>query len=111
MGRWLAALPASLILLGATLFVAPKGAAQMAPDDVFHLVVAPVGPDNPRNSEGAIAPLRAGGLLLGWTEFYAGNGADHGPARLVGGSPRTAAGPGASSTRWLRTTAGATSWR
>jgi len=84
MGRWLAALPASLILLGATLFVAPKGAAQMAPDDVFHLVVAPVGPDNPRNSEGAIAPLRAGGLLLGWTEFYAGNGADHGPARLVG---------------------------
>jgi len=52
--------------------------------DVFHLVVGPVGPNNPRNSEAAMAPLKDGRLLLGWTEFYAGSGADHGPARLVG---------------------------
>jgi len=49
-----------------------------------HLTVAPVKPDNPRNSEAAIIPLSEGRLLLGWTEFYAGNGADHGPARLAG---------------------------
>ena len=52
--------------------------------DSFEFFVAPVGPDNPRNSEAAIMPLRDGSLLLGWTEFYAGNGADHGPARLSG---------------------------
>ena len=48
------------------------------------LIVAPVGPENPRNSEAAIVPLRDGRLLLAWTEFYAGSGADHGPARLRG---------------------------
>ncbi|HPO12110.1 MAG TPA: sialidase family protein [Candidatus Hydrogenedentes bacterium] len=52
--------------------------------DVFHTVVVPVGPQNPRNSEAAIIPLSDGRLLLGWTEFYAGNGADHGPARISG---------------------------
>ena len=50
----------------------------------FHMVVAPVGPQNPRNSEAAIIPLKDGSLLLGWTEFYAGDGADHGPARISG---------------------------
>jgi hypothetical protein len=55
-----------------------------APEVPFHLVVAPVGPDNPRNSEAAIIPLNDGSLLLGWTEFYAGDGADHGPARISG---------------------------
>ncbi len=50
----------------------------------FHLVVAPVGLQNPRNSEAAIIPLKDGSLLLGWTEFYAGDGADHGPARISG---------------------------
>jgi sialidase-1 len=50
----------------------------------FHTAVAPVGPNNPRNSEAAIIPLKDGSLLLGWTEFYAGNGADHGPARISG---------------------------
>ena len=50
----------------------------------LHTVVAPVGPDNPRNSEAAIIPLKDGSLLLGWTEFYAGSGADHGPARISG---------------------------
>ena len=29
-------------------------------------------------------PLKDGSLLLGWTEFYAGSGADHGPARISG---------------------------
>ena len=48
------------------------------------LVVAPVGPDNPRNSEAAIIQLKDGSLLLGWTDFYAGSAADHGPARIVG---------------------------
>ncbi|MBK7712801.1 MAG: exo-alpha-sialidase [Bacteroidales bacterium] len=28
--------------------------------------------------------MKDGSLLLGWTEFYAGNGADHGPARISG---------------------------
>ncbi len=50
----------------------------------FHLVVAPVGPQNPRNSEADIIALKDGSLLLGWTEFYAGSGADHGPARISG---------------------------
>ena len=54
------------------------------PEAPFHMVVAPVGPDNPRNSEAAIIPLKDGTLLLGWTEFYAGSGADHGPARISG---------------------------
>jgi len=48
------------------------------------MTVAPVGPDNPRNTEAAIIELKDGSLLLGWTEFYAGNGADHGPARIRG---------------------------
>lgn len=47
-------------------------------------VIAPATAENPRNSEAAIIPLSNGSLLLGWTEFYAGNGADHGPARIVG---------------------------
>jgi len=48
------------------------------------MVVAPATAENPRNSEAAIIALRDGSLLLAWTEFYAGNGADHGPARIVG---------------------------
>ena len=55
-----------------------------ADESPFHLVVAPVGPQNPRNSEADIIPLKDGSLLLGWTEFYAGSGADHGPARVSG---------------------------
>ena len=60
------------------------GSADMKSEEPYHLVVAPVGPQNPRNSEAAIIPLEDGSLLLGWTEFYAGSGADHGPARLSG---------------------------
>ena len=52
--------------------------------DTFEFFVAPVGPQNLRNSEAEIISRRDGTLLLGWTEFYAGNGADHGPARLSG---------------------------
>lgn len=50
----------------------------------YSMVVAPVGPDNPRNSEAAIIVLNDGSLLLGWTEFYANDGNDHGPARIRG---------------------------
>jgi Neuraminidase (sialidase) len=53
-------------------------------EEPFFQVVAPVGADNPRNSEAAIVPLKDGSLLLGWTEFYAGNSDDHGPARISG---------------------------
>lgn len=52
--------------------------------DPFKFTLVPVGPDNPRNSEAAIVELKSGALLLGWTEFYAGDGADHGPARISG---------------------------
>lgn len=55
-----------------------------AAGEPVRLVVAPVGPNNPRNSEAAIVRLADGSLLLGWTEFYAGDAADHGPARIVG---------------------------
>jgi Neuraminidase (sialidase) len=65
-------------------FSESKGTAEMIPRPVFSLTVAPVMPQNPRNSEAAIIPLKSGALLLGWTEFYAGNGADHGPARISG---------------------------
>ncbi len=72
--------PVGLMLLAALGAMAQVEEA----DGVFHLMVAPVGAENPRNSEAAIVPLRDGSLLLGWTEFYAGSGADHGPARIVG---------------------------
>jgi len=52
--------------------------------EAFELVVAPAGGANPRNSEAAIVPIAGGRLLLAWTEFYAGNSADHGPARIAG---------------------------
>jgi len=79
---------ASLILLGVLALRLPhtvaEGVAQMNEHEAFELFVAPVGPQNPRNSEAAIIALNDGSLLLGWTEFYAGSGADHGPARLSG---------------------------
>ncbi len=52
--------------------------------DTLEYVVAPVGPQNTRNSEAAIVPLKDGSLLLAWTEFYGDSGADHAPARIVG---------------------------
>ncbi|MCK5803486.1 MAG: exo-alpha-sialidase [Lentisphaeria bacterium] len=56
----------------------------MAEQGLFELYVGRTDAQNPRNSESAIIPLNDGRLLLGWTEFYAGDGADHGPAKLVG---------------------------
>jgi sialidase-1 len=50
----------------------------------FEIVVAPAGPQNPRNSEAAIIALEDGSLLLGWTEFYAGDEGDAAPAQIVG---------------------------
>src|SRR5690606_31607894 len=52
--------------------------------DTLEYVVAPVGPQNTRNSEAAIVPLKDGLLLLAWTEFYGNSGEDHAPARIVG---------------------------
>jgi Neuraminidase (sialidase) len=48
------------------------------------MAIAPATPGNPRNSESDIVQLTDGALLLGWTEFYAGVGDDHGAARIVG---------------------------
>ena len=73
----------SLALLGMLLSCLPtKGQDQGTL--VFTATPAPVGPRNPRNSEAAIIQRKDGSLLLGWTEFYAGSGADHGPARISG---------------------------
>ncbi len=72
------------VAVAAVLFTSLGTAAEMTPKDTFDVTVAPVGPKNPRNSEAAIIPLKDGSLLLGWTEFYAGSGADHGPARISG---------------------------
>ena len=52
--------------------------------DVFQLTIAAATARNPRNSESDMIELRDGRLLLGWTEFYAGNGSDDGAARIVG---------------------------
>ena len=71
----------TLLLMAAGILLAAGASGQTEP---FKTAGAPVGPDNPRNSEAAIVPLKDGSLLLGWTEFYAGNGADHGPARIPG---------------------------
>ena len=72
----------ALCLAVELLWVAGTAAAEAG--EAYDLVVAPVGPQNPRNSEAAIIQLKNGSLLLAWTEFYAGSGADHGPARIVG---------------------------
>jgi len=64
--------------------LAPLGGIAQVDDDTQRQVIAPATAANPRNSEGAIVELKDGSLLLGWTEFYAGRGEDHGPARLVG---------------------------
>lgn len=60
------------------------GNAQVTQDGIFKLIVAPATDANTRNSESDIIVLKDGRLLLGWTEFYAANGADDGAARIVG---------------------------
>ncbi len=74
----------TLAILPLTADSQEKKMMNVQPDKPVEYFVAPVGPQNPRNSEAAIIPLKDGSLLLGWTEFYAGDGADHGPARLSG---------------------------
>jgi hypothetical protein len=77
-------------LVGTTFAVAAliaglaEAGAPVGQDDVFRLTIAAATARNPRNSESDIIKLRDGRLLLGWTEFYAGNGADDGAARIVG---------------------------
>ncbi|GMW01775.1 MAG: hypothetical protein AMXMBFR84_29120 [Candidatus Hydrogenedentota bacterium] len=68
----------------ASLMVIAFVAVLSSAEEPFRSIVVPVHSGNPRNSEAAIIPLRNGALLLGWTEFYAGDGADHGPARISG---------------------------
>ncbi len=51
-------------------------------DEVFSLVVAPAGDDNPRNSEGDIIVLKDGRLLLAYTEFLGSTSGDFEPARI-----------------------------
>jgi len=73
-------------MLATALLLVPLqgGLCQVNTDDAYHIVVAPVGDANPRNSEADIIELNDGRLLLGWTDFYEGNGADHGPAKISG---------------------------
>lgn len=59
-------------------------ASEVKQNDAYNYFVVPVGIHNPRNTEAAIIPLKNGSLLLGWTEFYASDGADHGLARISG---------------------------
>ena len=75
--------PILLAFLG-TVFWCPPTKAEGKETPVFAATLAAIGPRNPRNSEAAIIQCKDGSLLLGWTEFYAGNGADHGPARISG---------------------------
>jgi predicted neuraminidase len=72
--------PASIMMSAAAWLLA----AAATQSQTFEMVVAPVEPKNPRNSEAAIIQRKDGSLLLAWTEFYAAQGADHGPARIAG---------------------------
>ncbi len=73
-----------VLLVCSPIAVRSQDVVNSSQSKTFEYFVAPVGPQNPRNSEASIVPLKDGSLLLGWTEFYAGKGADHGPARLSG---------------------------
>lgn len=67
------------VALAAALPVLPAAARQ----NIFHYLVAPAGPDNPRNSEADVLRLRDGRLLLVWTRFSSGGGEDWDPAFLA----------------------------
>ena len=73
-----------LVIIAAGILCGIGAAAEMAAQPIHKITVAPVGPKNPRNSEADIIQLKDGSLLLGWTEFYEGSGADHAPARISG---------------------------
>jgi sialidase-1 len=51
---------------------------------ILQFVVCPTCDINPRNSEGSIAILRDGSLLLAYSEFYAQNISDHAASRISG---------------------------
>ncbi len=73
-----------ITVLMAIAFTGSEVSDKMNTQAPFHITVAPAGAQNPRNSEAAIIQRKDGSLLLAWTDFYAGNGADHGPARISG---------------------------
>ena len=67
--------------------------AASAVEPIHQQTVVPIGPENPRNSEAAIIPLKDGSLLL------AGRSFTRATARTTAGAPlrlisRMAAGPG-----------------
>jgi len=56
----------------------------MNPQGPAARIVVPTDSQNPRNSEAAIIQREDGALLLGWTDFYASDDADHAPAHISG---------------------------
>ena len=53
-----------------------------AADDAWCFLVNEATPEEPRQSEGDLAVLSDGSLLLVWTDYHAGKGWDDSPARL-----------------------------
>ncbi len=51
--------------------------------ETYELVICPVGPENPRNSEASIVELKDGKLLLAYSDFYGGE-RDDSPGRISG---------------------------
>lgn len=49
---------------------------------VFKKIIRPTGKDNPRNGEGDLIELKDGTLLLAYTRWYKGAGADDAPAQI-----------------------------
>jgi sialidase-1 len=68
-----------------TLFCAATLVNAQAPPkgDSYEYFVAPAGPNNPRNSEAAILPLKDRRLLLAWIEYIGGDGSDWGTAHIA----------------------------
>jgi Neuraminidase (sialidase) len=64
--------------------IAVTAGADEGRTETFRTVIAPCVGANLRNTEAAVVKRNDGSLLLSWTEFYSSNGADEGPARLVG---------------------------
>ncbi len=50
----------------------------------FETIVCPASAAAPRQTEGSVIQLTGGELLLAWSEFYAGDAHDAGPARICG---------------------------
>ena len=50
--------------------------------DAFDFVVCPASPENLRNTEADILPLKDGRLLLAWSDFYTSNSSDWAPSRV-----------------------------